>query len=377
MAGIRSPEGNSVAPACVVLGLLPPPVTGAAKNTALFLELLKSRGLQAAGINTAAGGTALDRSLGYHLRRVRHFFVCRSQLRAAAISAHKANLYFVPDGGMGLWYSVGYAQIARSRFEHAVLHHRTYQYIDEPSAAMRRVCAMLDGKITHVFLSEGMKSQFASIYGEQPGIVSTNAGYVVPRTPEKPADRLIIGHLGNLCAAKGFFEVADCFEALRERGVPVELQLAGPVVEPAVQERLDGLCAAHGDAVCYHGPVHGDAKDRFYDRLHVFLFPTHWAQEAQPNVIYEAYAGGAAVVANTRGCIPEMIAEGDGHLVLSPDRFVEEATEFCAARWNDRDNQESYTRALSAKMEELCAQSRQQQEALIRMFTRDGNGGDV
>jgi len=360
-------SGNS--PAIVVLGLFPPPVTGAAKNTLLFLEDLKACGLDVVGINTAAGGTALDRSARYHLRRLRQFLINRKRLRSASDGARSTRLYFVPDGGLGLWYSAGYAQIARSRFDHVTLHHRTFQYIDRPSKAMGRICAMLAGKITHVFLSEGMKQRFFAVYGEQPAIVCTNARYVEPRVPQKPDDRLVIGHLGNLCAAKGFFEVADCFEALRARGIPVELQLAGPVVEAPVQQRLNELQTIHGDAVHYHGPVHGDAKDRFYDRLHVFLFATHWPQEAQPNVVYEAYAGGAAVVANARGCIAEMIDEGAGHLVTAPDRFVAQGVDFCASYWDRRDLIPENTRSLAAKMEDLRELSVSQHSNKFRLVT--------
>ncbi len=369
MVDRNPPPVGDEGPVHVLLGTLPPPVTGASANTALVLEDMKAKGLDPVAINTTtASGTALDRSISYHFHRIRRFLSSAARLRSATRKRGAARLYIVPDGGLGLWYTVGYARAARSRFQRVVMHHHTFQYIRTPSRAMRIVCALLNGKLTHVFLSEGMKQKFFGVYGEQPAIVSTNARFVEPRTPHKPDDRLVIGHLSNLSAAKGFFEVADCFEMLRARGLPVELQLAGPVVESQVQARLDELLAAFGDAVQYHGPVYGDAKSRFYDRLHVFLFPTRWAQEAQPNVIFEAFAGGGAVVANDLGVIGEMIEGGVGKLVASPDRFVGDAADYCQDVWERRGEMPDRTGLIAKKMQHLCALSRKQGEDLLELL---------
>jgi len=128
--------------------------------------------------------------------------------------------------------------------------------------------------------------------------------------------------------------LAKTFEAAIAAGLPVRFEIAGPVLEEAVQTRLNELLATHSGRVLYHGPVYGRAKDAFYDRVDVFLFPTKWKQEAQPNVIYEAFAGGAAVVAFARGCIPDMIPSDFGLVVDREADFASLASDWLTGYWN-------------------------------------------
>jgi glycosyltransferase involved in cell wall biosynthesis len=314
--------------AVVILGLFPPPVTGAAKNNLLMLSHLREAGVRVVGVATSAGGSALSRSLSYHFARAMRFIRSSVSLIRQGLRRGPTRLYFVPDGGLGAWYSLGYALIARGLFADVILHHRTFQYIDSEARPIRLLCRILEGKITHVMLSSGMRDAFLERYGQQPAIVSTNARYVTPRDVRKAGDEIVIGHLSNLCRAKGFFEVVETFERLAEEALPVRLLLAGPVVEDDVQEALDALRERWPSQVEYFGPVSGDTKDAFYDRVHVFLFPTRWAQEAQPNVVYEAMAGGAANIAFARGCIGEMIPHGLGIAVPIDENFIDSAVSY-------------------------------------------------
>jgi len=329
----------------VVLGLLPPPISGASKNTLLMLQELRKFNLHVVGIPTNTSGFALRRSLRYHTQRVRHFCRTFRLVRATGCgvdSSSKPALYFVPDGGQGAWYSLGYVLAANRRFSRVVLHHRTFRYIDNKSAAMQAICHILKDQITHVFLSDGMRRRFENLYGPQNAVISTNARFVAPRNPKKSEHEVVIGHLSNLCALKGFFLVADTFDEVIRQGVAARLVLAGPILEPAVKDRLNRLVETHGDKVEYFGALSGTAKDRFYDRLHVFLFPTLWRQEAQPNVIYEAFAGGASVIALGRGCIPEMIPDALGLVIDIGVNFIHPAAEWIStyssgqANWRER-----------------------------------------
>lgn len=362
----------------VILGLLPPPVTGAAKNTALMIEEAKAAGAQVIAIPTSGGEHALQRSIRYHFRRFGHARRTLSRLRATARkSAQMGTLYLVPDGGRGLLYTYFYLRFGAAHFAQVFLHHRTFGYIDAPSPWMARIIAFLGRRATHIFLSEGQRAAFESVYGPQASMISTNALYVDPRRPEKASGVLTLGHLSNLCELKGFHDVVATFEAAVKAGLPVHLKLAGPVVESVVQEEIDRLIGKYPDRVEVFGSLSGAAKDRFYDLLDVFLFPTRWPQEAQPNVIYEAYAGGACNVAFGRGSIPEMIPSGLGLAVPVGDDFVQAAMPYLKSFWHDRQDCGPRVAEVHTWISEQVALSTAQRRTMMEAVAGSVGGGDV
>ena len=70
----------------------------------------------------------------------------------------------------------------------------------------------------------------------------------------------------------------------------------------------------------YHGPLHGGPKAAFYRSLDLFLFPTNFAQEAAPNVIFEAAEAGVPSLSVDRACILELLGQLTGE---SCDRDAE------------------------------------------------------
>jgi len=85
----------------------------------------------------------------------------------------------------------------------------------------------------------------------------------------------------------------------------------------------------------YVGPLYGEHKERFYRQLDVFLFPTNYANEAEPLVIYEAMRQGVHVIACDRGSIAEMLRDGAG-LAFSREHIVEAAAAHLAKFNDDR-----------------------------------------
>lgn len=83
------------------------------------------------------------------------------------------------------------------------------------------------------------------------------------------------------------------------------------------------------------GPVYGADKDRFYQQLDIFLFPTNYANEAEPLVVYEAMRRGVYVIACDRGAISEMLGNGAGS-AFSMDAMVESAVQRIAEFNGDR-----------------------------------------
>jgi glycosyltransferase involved in cell wall biosynthesis len=76
-----------------------------------------------------------------------------------------------------------------------------------------------------------------------------------------------------------------------------------------------------GDRLDYRGPLWNSDKNRFYCDIDIFIFPTLYANEAQPTVIFEAQAAGAFVAAFERGGISAQMSEDD-LLVAREEDFI-------------------------------------------------------
>jgi glycosyltransferase involved in cell wall biosynthesis len=101
------------------------------------------------------------------------------------------------------------------------------------------------------------------------------------------------------------------------------------------RETFEKLLSVAGKAE-YIGPVFGEAKEVFYRQLDVFLFPTKYANEAEPLVVYEALRQGVYVIACDRGAISEMLRNGAG-VAFSQNQIIESAALQLAAFDRDRE----------------------------------------
>jgi glycosyltransferase involved in cell wall biosynthesis len=194
---------------------------------------------------------------------------------------------------------------------------------------------------THVVLSRNMGVSLARIYGlKADGVkVVSNASFYDSAEDGGAAAAagdiapINIGFLSNITFDKGFVEFFGVLHQLKQMGIEYRARIAGPLAPEArtAFERL--LCAASD--VQYVGPVYGTDKERFYGSLDIFLFPTNYANEAEPLVIHEAMRRGVYVIACDRGAISEMLLNGAG-VALAREGLVEAAATHIAALSRDR-----------------------------------------
>jgi glycosyltransferase involved in cell wall biosynthesis len=136
--------------------------------------------------------------------------------------------------------------------------------------------------------------------------------------------------MSNLSAEKGLRDVFQTFDRLRQRGVATELVLAGPAATPGDAELVDQLVTAAGDGVHYLGPVYGTDRDKFFDAVDIFLFPSRYRHESFGLVAGEALVRGVEIVAYARGCLTsELVAEA-GLLLPRTGPFAEPAAAWIA-----------------------------------------------
>jgi glycosyltransferase involved in cell wall biosynthesis len=315
------------------VGPLPPPLTGFSSVSATMLTLLKHRA-SVEVFDRARRSNDRSRELFKQIFQVVKFIgVCCKD--------RDFTLYLALSGGKGQVLDSLYVLVSKFFRQRAFIHHHSFAYINS-STIINKVLFSLLRKQTHIVLSRGMAAALARRYSldERKVIIMSNAAFfaeapVNPRpVPSKGAETPVrVGFLSNITFDKGFVEFFDVLERLRYLNVEYRAYIAGPVA-PEAHQAFDRLCASGSD-VEYIGGIYGEAKDQFYRQLDILLFPTKYANEAEPLVIHEALRSGVYVIACNRGAIADTLDNGAG-LVFILESFVDSAAECIRSLSSDR-----------------------------------------
>lgn len=317
----------------LAVGVFPPPISGAALNLLLFTDYLSVNHV-VEKFNISGQMLAHKRSFLGHLQKVTNFIFCACKL-IFCYQRNNHKLYIVPDGGYGQIYTIIFLLIARFKNWDIFIHHHGYAYINE-KRRLASAMTHISRESYHIFLDFYMAIDYMNVYGKLNHVLlCLNTIHISVDRNQKFAPIMIddespirLGHLSNLCIDKGLQELFDLCRLLKNKGINFEITLAGKPVDQAAINIMNEMSDSLGASYSWIGEVVGDRKERFYSNLDVFLFPTKYAQEAQPNVIFEAMSKGVPVIAYERGCIARMVVNGSG-LVIPRDRdFKIDATKW-------------------------------------------------
>lgn len=348
----------------VLIGPAPPPTHGMAAVNAAVAEMLRIRGVRVCVLDTSAPD--LDRSLLRRLRRLPRVIATCARLLRLEIEPGTA-CYMSVSGGFGKWYEVLFTLIARARACRMFLHHHTFAYLDRPSFVARLLMRAAGKQARHVALSPVMGEKLRTIYGiRRIGHVSNAAFLEAPgAAPVEEQDQILrLGFISNVSREKGVFEFLDVMQALSDASVSAKGSIAGPF-QDAVIEREVRARVAEMTSVEYVGPKYGRDKDAYYRSLDVLVFPTMYANEAEPLTILEAFSFGVPVVAYGRGAIPELVTDDCGVAINTEDPFLPSALQQLA-RWVNCPSQLAASRlACRARFSALRLGSRSRLDALL------------
>jgi glycosyltransferase involved in cell wall biosynthesis len=312
------------------VGPLPPPVNGFSSVCAMMLERLRTR-MPVEVFNRAPKLHARARgALLQFLYPAKYFGVC--------LARRDIILYLALSGGRGQFVDLIYVLIGKLFRRPIFVHHHSFVYINSPSWLNRCFFALVRNA-THIALSPNMGQALVRVYGLNSAaiIVLSNAAFYdsddEARAVSNDAAPLQLGFLSNITFEKGIVEFFRILDKLNQCGVEYRAHIAGPLA-PDARQTFDELLGAASD-VEYVGPVYGGQKEQFYRQLDVFLFPTNYANEAEPLVIYEAMRQGVHVIACDRGSIAEMLRNGAG-LAFTREHIVESAAAHIAKFNDDR-----------------------------------------
>jgi glycosyltransferase involved in cell wall biosynthesis len=144
---------------------------------------------------------------------------------------------------------------------------------------------------------------------------------------QRAASRMRIGALGRIHPIKGLDRLIEATAILRDRGLDVELALAGPVADANHRASLDQLAATLSltDRLHFQGEVHGEAKLDFLADCRVLGLSSH--SENFGNVVVEALASLTPVVAVHGTPWSELETAGAGRWVAGTPAALADAIE--------------------------------------------------
>lgn len=314
----------------IAIGPFPPSVTGAAKNTEIICDAMELRGAQVLRLPTNKTRARAEhvRSLATYTDRTLGFLGNVRRINSASTARAGETVYLVPDGGRGIVFTAAYARAAAAKFPRLVVHHRSYNHVSNRSGLMARLLGTAPDRTLHVFLDPVMEERFKSVYSMElrsiyvPNAATCDVELAEPGSVAGTAPAITVGFLSNLVEDKGFDVVAEAFLNLASRlGSRVRFILGGRPVGNRNAARLAALKNTLGSRLDYRGEVFGDAKTAFFRACDIFVFPTRHSQEAQPNVLYEAMAGGSLIVSTQWAGVPWLLQGTVSRMIeAGPDR---------------------------------------------------------
>lgn len=312
----------------LVIGPLPPPLNGAAKNTKIFTDLISKESQVLKLPTQSLNGSAHARNWKYHLDRAA--LTLRNAKKIITYITAKDSAYIVADGGKGIFYNILYAIALRSKGVKKIwIHHRNLQNISNKATGLKLFTKILGTKATHIFLTQEMAGLFSQniSYDTKHEILSNSATCDIDPAPvtHNNSKYCTVGFLSNLTSEKGFDIVCDSFEKIEKEIPEIIFSIAGPAINEDAKKRLKQLEINIGPKLKYWGAVNAEKND-FYHECDIFIFPTKYKLEAQPNVIFEALAAGCYVISTKHACIPETLDGAEHSLIqLGPNTEMVES----------------------------------------------------
>lgn len=347
-----------------MVGAFPPPVHGMAQVNAQMRDALVQSGARVSAFDLS--GKSLERTTGARLKRVLRIARVFVPFLGQALSAHGGTLYVGLSGGLGLAYEICFIAWARVCGHSIVLHHHSFAYLRAKSGLMRTLVRIAGKDALHVTLCGRMAELLRRQYGQNMRVrVISNAAVITPLSDSPANDRTAlrsIGFLSNISKEKGVFLFIEIAEELQRRGVDLMARIAGPFQDESVAAQVLARIAQSG-CLEYIGPKYGEDKTQFFDAVDVLIFPSRYANEAEPLTVHEAMSRALPVLSLDRGCIAEIIPPTAGSVLVDGDDIVCRAADILAEWWRNpelvrersRVAQAEYLKLRQASLENLAA----------------------
>lgn len=362
----------------LALVMLPPPLHGASGINLRMLDVLSKHGADVVTLNLVPSRQAalFDSALWKVLRALRtlllfwRIILMRGRGRPAAV-------YFGISGGMGQIFDCVLAVAVRLHGVPVFIHHHSFAYVSKTSRLFQLFRRLLPvGGVTHIVLCKemtaGLRSHYNDLLAADHFVEISNAAFFPGgKTRVTGVSRpLCLGYISNITLEKGIGDFIDLYARCREQGISVSGRIAGPCMSQEVR-RLLAESVSRLPGLEYIGPVYGAQKDAFFEVIDVLVFPTRYANEAEPLIIHEAAEFGVPAVAYARGCIASMVERCGGMAVPVETPFLDVALEYVTRCAGDSVFLESRARDALAGSSELKGLGKDNLEVLVQRMLTD------
>ena len=346
-----------------MVGLFPPPLGGMASVQQALYERFTAEGLSAERLSTSP--VNLKRDLFSRLSRWNG--VVHAWIRLLGARAGEDMLYMAPSGRWGQVYDLVSLCIARFRKLRCVLHHHNYNYLDRRSRLAAMLMRIAGPGALHVALCDDMACRLRSLYGVRQTLLLSNVLFSRGQPLQRANTRLrSMGFLSILMKEKGTEAVIELAARIKETELPLQVIVAGPCLDPDLRKNLES--AVESGCLEWRGPVYGEEKDRFWQDIDAFVFPTKFSSESDPNVVWESLAAGVPLITYPRGCIAEQV--GDAAVIVAPgDDFVSIALETLKGWISDPDEYRRYAQNTGAHYRAMKVRAGEQWQALLHALS--------
>ncbi len=127
-------------------------------------------------------------------------------------------------------------------------------------------------------------------------------------------------YLGYIGKAKGSFDLLEAAISIRDRHVPLSIDVVGGALNPDEFQRLKEqiISTKMENRVTLHPLTVGPEKFDFFKKAEIFIFPSHY--EGMPIAVLEAMACGLPVIATKVGGVPDLIQDGVNGILIEPGK---------------------------------------------------------
>ena len=313
-----------------LIGPFPPPIHGMTFVNAMMRDHIIRKGSNTIILDTSP--KILKRGLSARLGRLPKVLSCLMKLFFCSLSNISSNIYVSVSGGYGQLYEILFMMLGRLSGSMIYLHHHSYAYLKTTHKITQLLILIAGRKAIHITLCEDMAERLKYRYHRAERVIVLSNAVLISndildaKIPRYSLKR--IGFLGNISDAKGIFEFLDVVRYLSEKQLYPAIHglIAGPFEDEQVESKVLSTLKDLAN-VSYVGPKYGSEKVDFFKSIDALLFPTKYANEAEPLTIHEAMATGLPVIAWQRGCIQNIISSKSGFVVKQQDDFAKSAVE--------------------------------------------------
>lgn len=286
----------------------------------------------------------MNQSSGFFglLSRVRSYCLLLILSVRYAISGMRPNIYLVCPSQRAIFIIAALITLIRPFANRIVCHHHGRRWFVRRNTILAH--SVFSHRVRTLTQCDALVEMLRAQYPKARPFPMSNA-WLVPKTIEKNPSATtnpnILGYISNLTFEKGIdsaietlvlaHQVCDDF-ILHVAGKPQSTDVATYIHE-AIQR---------GTPLSQLGFVNGKRKTEFFETIHVLLFPTRYAIEAEPLVTLEALAHGVPVLSTCIGCLGRNITKSGGAAFPEASNFPESALQILL-HW--RASPESYAHA--------------------------------